>query len=121
MEPVSGKTDTSRGPADKAIEPMLELSAAAQIRRREVAKDSLAFHARTETIVHTTRWQEKFTAFLERLGAVTMERAMGIEPMCEDWRTLSNCSGRPLRLPTAIGQEAIVMCAGRVQRAHDST
>jgi hypothetical protein len=34
--------------------------------------------------VRTPRWQEKFTAFLERLSAVTMERAMGIEPMCED-------------------------------------
>jgi hypothetical protein len=83
MKPVSGKTDTSKGPADKAIEPMLKLSDA-RIRKREVAKDSLAFHTGTETIVHTTRWQEKFTAFLERLGAVTMERAMGIEPMCED-------------------------------------
>jgi hypothetical protein len=76
MEPVSGKIDTSRGPADKAIEPILELSADAQIRRHEVAKDSLAFHARTETIVHTTRWQVKFAAFLERLSPVAMERAM---------------------------------------------
>jgi hypothetical protein len=76
MEPVSGKIDTSRGPADKAVEPILELSADAQIRRHEVAKDSLAFHARTETIVHTTRWQVKFAAFLERLSAVAMEGAM---------------------------------------------
>ncbi len=79
MEPVSYKIDTSRGPADKAIEPILELSWGAQIRRREVAKDSLAFHARTETIVHTTRWQKKFAAFLERLSAVAMERARAIE------------------------------------------
>jgi hypothetical protein len=69
MEPVNGKIDTSRGPADK--EPILELSAEAQIRRHEVAKGSLAFHARTETIVHTTRWQVKFAAFLERLSAVS--------------------------------------------------
>jgi len=55
MEPISGKTD---------IEPILELSVDAQIRRH-----SLAFHARTETIVHTTRWQVKFAAFLERLSA----------------------------------------------------
>jgi hypothetical protein len=41
MEPVSGKID---------IEPILELSADA-------------------TIVHTTRWQVKFAAFLERLSA----------------------------------------------------
>jgi hypothetical protein len=78
MEPVSGKIDTSRGPADKDIEPILELSADAQIRRHEVAKDSLAFHARTETIVHTTRWQVKFAAFLERLSAVAVERAVFI-------------------------------------------
>jgi hypothetical protein len=70
MEPVSSKIDTSRVPGDKATEPILELSAYAQIRRRGVAKDSLAFHARTETIVHTTRWQLKFAAFLERLSAV---------------------------------------------------
>jgi hypothetical protein len=79
MEPVSCKIDTSRGPADKAIEPILELSSGAQIKRREVAKDSLAFHARTETIAHTTRWQKKFAAFLERLSAVAVERARGIE------------------------------------------
>ncbi len=79
MEPVSYTIDTSRGSADKAIEPILELSWGAQIRRREVAKDSLAFHARTETIVHTTRWQKKFAAFLERLSAVAMERARAIE------------------------------------------
>ena len=79
MEPVSGKIDKSRGPVDKDIEPTLRLSADAQIRRREVAKDSLAFHARTETILHTTRWQKKFAAFLERLSAVAMERARGIE------------------------------------------
>jgi hypothetical protein len=69
MEPVSSKIDTSRGPGDKATEPILELSAYVQTRRHEVAKDSLAFHARTETIVHTTRWQVKFAAFLERLTA----------------------------------------------------
>ena len=55
MEPVSGKID---------IEPILEFSADAQITRH-----SLAFHARTETVVHTTRWQVKFAAFLERLSA----------------------------------------------------
>jgi hypothetical protein len=55
MEPVSAKID---------IEPILELSAEAQIRRH-----ALAFHARTETVVHTTLWQVKFAAFLERLSA----------------------------------------------------
>ena len=54
MEPVNGKID---------IEPVLELSVGGQIRRHS------AFHARTETIVHTTRWQVKFAAFLERLSA----------------------------------------------------
>jgi hypothetical protein len=35
---------------DKTIERILELSAEAQIRRREIAKDSLAYYALTETI-----------------------------------------------------------------------
>jgi hypothetical protein len=70
MKPVSGKIDTSRGPADKAIEPILELSEDAQIRRH-----TLAFHARTETIVHTARWQVKFAAFLERLSVVANKPA----------------------------------------------
>jgi len=38
-------------PVDKAIERILELSADAQIRRREIAEDSLAYHMLTETIV----------------------------------------------------------------------
>src|SRR6266851_3973726 len=37
-------------PVDKAIERILELSADAQIRRREIAKDSLAHYTVTETI-----------------------------------------------------------------------
>jgi len=41
---------SSSGPVDKAVERILELSADAQIRRREIAKDSLAHYALTETI-----------------------------------------------------------------------
>ncbi len=41
---------SSSGPVDKAIERILELSADAQIRRREIAKDSLAHYTVTETI-----------------------------------------------------------------------
>ncbi len=37
-------------PVDKAIERILELSADAQIRRREIAEDSLAYYILTETI-----------------------------------------------------------------------
>ena len=77
MEPVSGKINTSRGPADKAIETNLGIVGGLTNKKaRSCLKDSLAFHARTETIVQTTRWQVKFAAFLERLSAVAMERAM---------------------------------------------
>ena len=38
-------------PMDKTIERILELSADAQIRRREIAKDSLAYYTLTETTV----------------------------------------------------------------------
>ena len=37
-------------PMDKTIERILELSADAQIGRREIAKDSLAYYAATEKI-----------------------------------------------------------------------
>ena len=37
-------------PVDKTIERILELSATAQIRRREIAEDSLAYYILTETI-----------------------------------------------------------------------
>jgi hypothetical protein len=37
-------------PTEKAIERILELSADAQIGRREIAKDSLAYYAATERI-----------------------------------------------------------------------
>jgi hypothetical protein len=37
-------------PVDKAIERILELSADAQIRRREIARESLAYYTLTETI-----------------------------------------------------------------------
>jgi hypothetical protein len=40
----------SSGPAAKGIERVLELSAVAQINRREVAEDSPAFHNLTGTI-----------------------------------------------------------------------
>jgi len=55
--------------AEEEIERISELSADAQTRRREVAKGSLAFNARTETIVHTTPWREKFTTFLKQWSA----------------------------------------------------
>jgi hypothetical protein len=41
---------SSFGPADKAIERILELSADAQIRRREIARNSLAYYTVTERI-----------------------------------------------------------------------
>jgi len=40
----------SFGPVDKAIERILELSADAQIRRREIGKNSLAYYMVTERI-----------------------------------------------------------------------
>jgi hypothetical protein len=52
MEPVSGKINTSRGPADKAIEPILELSADAQLRRKNcpVCLQPMAKKHPTETV-----------------------------------------------------------------------
>ncbi len=58
------------GLAEESIERILEMPEDAQIRRREAAKDSLGFRTRTETIVHTTLWQENFTTFLEQLSTV---------------------------------------------------
>jgi hypothetical protein len=40
----------SSGPVDRAIEQILELSADAQIRRREIVRNSVAYYALIETI-----------------------------------------------------------------------
>jgi hypothetical protein len=56
----------SSGPVDKTIERILELSANAQIRRREIAKDSLAYYALTESIVAYGRALALLTALQQR-------------------------------------------------------
>lgn len=56
--------------ADESIETALESSAEPQIRSPQILKDSLAPQTRRETITHTTRWQQRFAAFLLRLTAV---------------------------------------------------
>jgi hypothetical protein len=56
--------------ADESIETVLESSAEAEIRPLQIRKDSLAPQTRRETIIHTTRWQQRFAAFLLRLTAV---------------------------------------------------
>jgi hypothetical protein len=75
MEPTCGN-DLSSGTglkkftsslAEQSIERILELSADAQVRSREVAKDSLGFNTRTETVVDAALWLENFTSFLEQL------------------------------------------------------
>ena len=70
LNPGTRSQNLTSIPAEEAIERILELSADARIERPEVAEDPFAFNARTETIVHTTPWREKFASFLEHLSAV---------------------------------------------------
>jgi hypothetical protein len=58
--------ELSSGPLDKTIERILELSANAQIRRRENARDSLAFCTLTETIVAYGKALTLLTALQQR-------------------------------------------------------
>jgi hypothetical protein len=54
------------GPVGKAIERILELSADAQIRRREIAKDSLAYNTLAETIAAYGKVLTLLTALQQR-------------------------------------------------------
>jgi hypothetical protein len=56
----------SFGPVDKAIERILELSADAQIRRREIAKDSLAYDTLAEAIAAYGKVLMLLTALQQR-------------------------------------------------------
>jgi hypothetical protein len=71
----------SSGPVDKTIERILELSATAQIRRSEIAKDSLAYHVLTETIAAYGKTLALLTA-LQRSAqsAMSFYPLLGLKP-----------------------------------------
>ncbi len=56
----------SSGPVDKAIERILELSADAQIRRREIVSNSVAYYTLIETIAAYGKALALLTALQQR-------------------------------------------------------
>ncbi len=70
------------GPADKAIERILELSADAQIGRREIAKGSLAYYTSTEKIAAYGKALALLTA-LQRSAqlAMSFRPSLGLRPV----------------------------------------
>jgi len=69
-------------PVDKAIERILELSADAQIRRREIAKDSLAHYTVTETIAAYGKALALLTALQRVVARLILWFAHGLLVLC---------------------------------------
>ena len=67
-------------PVDKVIEQILELSADAQIGRREIAKDSLAHYTVTETIAAYGKALALLTTFQRSAqSAMSFHPLLGLE------------------------------------------
>jgi hypothetical protein len=98
--------ESSLSTADKTIERIVQFSAEAQARRREVAKDSLAFHNLTGTIAA----YGKILGLLCGLQQVQAERY----PETVDERGLTDCDAAPT-LPAAPFPSAESNCRLAVQ------